>query len=63
MGDATNYVIILGGELLVKAESLLRVGVHPSEIIQGYQAALREILKILPGILIRLRFLILRIER
>lgn len=39
MGDATNFVITLAGELLDKAEELLRIGLHPSEIMQGYEMA------------------------
>ena len=39
MGDATNLVLILGGELLKKAENLLIMGLHPSEIIKGYELA------------------------
>jgi len=39
MGDATNMVIILAGELLKKAEHLLVMGLHPSEIIKGYELA------------------------
>lgn len=39
MGDATNAVIILAGELLKKAEHLLIMGLHPSEIIKGYELA------------------------
>jgi chaperonin GroEL (HSP60 family) len=39
MGDATNAVIILGGEMLKKAEHLLIMGLHPSEIIKGYELA------------------------
>jgi T-complex protein 1 subunit theta len=39
MGDATNMVIILGGELLKKSEHLLIMGLHPSEIIRGYELA------------------------
>jgi len=39
MGDATNMVIILGGELLKKAEHLLIMGLHPSEVIKGYELA------------------------
>jgi len=44
MGDATNMVIILGGELLKKAENLLILGLHPSEIIKGYELALAKAL-------------------
>jgi T-complex protein 1 subunit theta len=39
MGDATNVVIILAGELLKKAEHLLVMGLHPSEVIKGYELA------------------------
>ncbi|KAK7054804.1 T-complex protein 1 subunit theta [Paramarasmius palmivorus] len=39
MGDATNMVIILAGELLKKSEQLLIMGLHPSEIIKGYELA------------------------
>lgn len=39
MGDATNMVIILAGELLKKSEHLLIMGLHPSEIIKGFELA------------------------
>ncbi|KAK5730850.1 T-complex protein 1 subunit theta [Elasticomyces elasticus] len=39
MGDATNMVIVLAGELLKKAEELLRMGLKTSEIVQGYERA------------------------
>jgi chaperonin GroEL (HSP60 family) len=39
MGDATNTVLIFAGELLKKAEHLLIMGLHPSEIIKGYELA------------------------
>ncbi|KAF8320398.1 T-complex protein 1 [Clavulina sp. PMI_390] len=39
MGDATNLVLIFAGELLKQAESLLLMGLHPSEVIQGYELA------------------------
>ncbi|KAI0000970.1 T-complex protein 1 [Russula vinacea] len=39
MGDATNTVLILAGELLKKAENLLVMGLHPSEVIKGYELA------------------------
>ena len=39
MGDATNMVLILGGELLKKAENLLIMGLVPSEVIKGYELA------------------------
>lgn len=39
MGDATALVITLAGELLRKAEQLINLGLHPSEILQGYELA------------------------
>lgn len=42
MGDATNMVIILAGELLKKAEHLLIMGLHPSEITRGYELAVKK---------------------
>jgi T-complex protein 1 subunit theta len=47
MGDATNMVIILAGELLKKAEELLRMGLKTSDIVQGYERAQEETLKVL----------------
>jgi T-complex protein 1 subunit theta len=39
MGDATNTVLIFAGELLKQAEPLLIMGLHPSEVIQGFELA------------------------
>lgn len=39
MGDNTNYVLVLGGELLSLAEKLVVLGLTPTEIIQGYKMA------------------------
>ncbi|KAJ7057806.1 chaperonin Cpn60/TCP-1 family [Mycena amicta] len=39
MGDSTNLVIILAGELLKKAENLLIMGLKPTDIIPGYELA------------------------
>ena len=47
MGDATNLVIVLAGELLRKAEELLRLGLKPSDIAAGYEKAQNEALKCL----------------
>ncbi|KAA1476522.1 T-complex protein 1 [Dentipellis sp. KUC8613] len=44
MGDATNMVLILAGELLKKAEHLLVMGLHPSEVIKGYELASQKAL-------------------
>ncbi|OGM40705.1 t-complex protein 1 [Aspergillus bombycis] len=47
MGDGTNLVIILAGELLKKAEELLRLGLKTSDIVQGYEKAQNFALKVL----------------
>lgn len=39
VGDAVNLVIVLAGELLQQAESLIRTGLHISEIVSGYHKA------------------------
>eukprot|EP01130_Rhizamoeba_saxonica_P009120 TRINITY_DN36_c0_g1_i1.p1 TRINITY_DN36_c0_g1~~TRINITY_DN36_c0_g1_i1.p1 ORF type:complete len:542 (-),score=160.97 TRINITY_DN36_c0_g1_i1:95-1720(-) len=39
-GDASNLLIVFCGELLSQAESLLRMGLHPSDIISGYEKAI-----------------------
>lgn len=49
MGDASNLVSIIAGELLQKAENLLRMGLHPSDIVQGYEVASTKALEILEG--------------
>lgn len=49
MGDGTNLVIILAGELLKKAEELLRMGLKTSDIVQGYEKAQNFALKVLEG--------------
>lgn len=40
MGDSTNLVIVLAGELLKKAEDLLRMGLKTTDIVVGYEKAL-----------------------
>lgn len=49
MGDATNMVIIFAGELLRKAEDLLRMGLKTSDIVQGYEIAQGFALSTLDG--------------
>ena len=49
MGDRTNLVMILAGELLRKAEYLLTMGLHPSEIVHGYELARDKALAQLDG--------------
>jgi T-complex protein 1 subunit theta len=47
VGDATNLVIILAGELLKKAEDLLRMGLKASDIVTGYERAQKVALEAL----------------
>ena len=47
MGDATNMVIVLCGEMLKKAEELLRMGLKTSDVVQGYERAQKEALRFL----------------
>ncbi|KAL4941836.1 hypothetical protein BDV06DRAFT_173253 [Aspergillus oleicola] len=47
MGDGTNLVIVLAGELLKKAEELLRLGLKTSDITLGYEKAQNFALKVL----------------
>jgi hypothetical protein len=49
IGDGTNFVLIFAGELLQKAANLLRMGLHPSEIVQGYELASNKASEILDG--------------
>jgi len=49
MGDATNMVIVLCGEMLKKAEELLRMGLKTSDVVQGFETAQREALRCLDG--------------
>lgn len=47
IGDGSNLVICLIGELLAQAEELILMGLHPSEIIAGYTKAYRKALEML----------------
>jgi len=48
IGDGTNFVIIFAARLLEKAENLLRMGLSPSEVIEGYELAAAKALETLP---------------
>jgi T-complex protein 1 subunit theta len=50
VGDGTNLVIVLGGEFLIQAEALIRMGLHPNEIITGYTKAGKKVLELLEGL-------------
>ncbi|XP_039010178.1 T-complex protein 1 subunit theta-like [Hibiscus syriacus] len=42
IGDGANLTISFAGELLQNAEELIRMGLHPSEIISGYTKAISK---------------------
>jgi len=44
IGDGSNFVVILSGELLKKAEDLIGIGLHPSDIVSGYDKAIKRCL-------------------
>ncbi|XP_030751616.1 T-complex protein 1 subunit theta [Sitophilus oryzae] len=50
VGDGTNFVIILAGALLECSEELIRLGVTPTEVADGYEKALDKCLEILPSL-------------
>uniref|UniRef100_A0A0A9W6L5 T-complex protein 1 subunit theta n=2 Tax=Lygus hesperus TaxID=30085 RepID=A0A0A9W6L5_LYGHE len=50
IGDGTNFVIILAGALLQQAIPLLKMGMTPIDIIEGYQLALAKALDVLPSL-------------
>jgi T-complex protein 1 subunit theta len=39
IGDGSNFVLVLAGELLSLAESLIQMGLHTTDIIRGYTLA------------------------
>ena len=38
-GDGSNFVISFAGSLMAEAQSLIQMGLHPSEILIGYEKA------------------------
>eukprot|EP00930_Biecheleria_cincta_P023269 TRINITY_DN1683_c0_g1_i2.p1 TRINITY_DN1683_c0_g1~~TRINITY_DN1683_c0_g1_i2.p1 ORF type:complete len:558 (+),score=138.59 TRINITY_DN1683_c0_g1_i2:55-1674(+) len=38
-GDGTNFCVSLGGELLQRAEELLKEGIHANDVYKGYELA------------------------
>jgi len=47
IGDGSNFVVIFSGELLKKAEELIGMGLHPSDIVSGYDKAIKRCLSYL----------------
>ncbi|MEM4084068.1 MAG: thermosome subunit beta, partial [Thermoplasmata archaeon] len=50
VGDGTTTSVILAGELLKQAETLLEQNIHPTIITNGYRIASQKALEILPQI-------------
>eukprot|EP00922_Rhytidocystis_sp_ex-Travisia-forbesii_P055523 GHVS01082233.1.p1 GENE.GHVS01082233.1~~GHVS01082233.1.p1 ORF type:complete len:543 (-),score=81.88 GHVS01082233.1:180-1808(-) len=46
-GDATNLVLVIGGELLSQAENLIKQGIHIADVIRGYELASEKCLEYL----------------
>ncbi len=55
VGDGTSSAVIFCGELLSKAEELLKKDVHSSVIVEGYQEASEKTLEILSEIAIKIK--------
>ncbi|KAJ6434079.1 hypothetical protein OIU84_017732 [Salix udensis] len=47
IGDGANLTISFAGEILQSADELIRMGLHPSEIISGYNKAIIKAIEIL----------------
>ena len=47
IGDGAHLTISFSGELLQNAGELIRMGLHPSEIISGYTKAIAKTIQIL----------------
>jgi len=49
-GDGTNLILTMCGELMQQAAALIGMGLHPSEILIGYDKAAKKTLEILDGL-------------
>jgi len=47
VGDGTTTAVVLGGELLKKAEELLDQNIHPTLIVSGYRKAAQKAMEVL----------------
>ncbi len=50
VGDGTTSVVVLAGKLLELAEDLIRKGIHPTVIIDGYKQGAAKALEVLDSI-------------
>ena len=51
-GDGTNLTVSFAGELLKETQELIRMGLHTSEIIQGYKKAGEKLQELLPSLVL-----------
>ena len=49
-GDMSNFVITFAGELLNQAQDLIKMGLHPSDIVRGYEIATKKATEVLEGL-------------
>jgi len=56
IGDGSNFVVIFSGELLKKAEELIGMGLHPSDIVAGYDKAIKRCLSYLETLVVDITF-------
>ena len=49
VGDGTNFVLVLAGALMNNAEELLKMGLSPTEVAEGYETAGDRALDLLPS--------------
>jgi T-complex protein 1 subunit theta len=52
VGDGSNFVITIGGELLQAAQDLIYLGLQPIDIIAGYQTAAKKAQEIMKDLII-----------
>src|SRR6202795_2815960 len=50
VGDGTTSAVVLAGALLEKAEELIDKGVHPTVIVEGYNKAAAQAIRVLNDI-------------
>ena len=49
-GDGTNLLISMAGELMTQAQNLISMGLHPSEILIGYEKASKKAMELMEAI-------------
>ncbi len=47
VGDGSNFVVVFAGELMHQSAELIRMGLHPSDIVSGYAKAAKKVLEII----------------